>query len=348
MTDPIVDDALLRGFSFGCRPDCGLCCYAEPLVAPSERAGLLQIAPNALFVSRGRNTLLAAHPDGGACTLLQGNRCSAHASRPAPCREYPLAAHVGARIQATVVLSCPGIDLAVLDSFRAGDRLPAPLGLDGEWESLTRRAAANGPRLLDTCQRRARSAERRLRSDGRWDDVEEVRARLSAEPPMPFPEEFPAEELPEAEAGLALLPIFFDHRPGPVAIARVGDGEELLELRPSGGVVRSLGVVPSLRQRPQLSDDATRTLHGYLRYWLQRDALHSRVLRSMMSRPEGTLAEWFGAELRDAAAVVLSRAHSVAAARRGAVERMTVDDLRQGIRAADQDLLDQPTLGSPL
>ena len=107
-----VDVSGLSGFSYACRPGCGLCCYAEPLVTPAEKPPLLRIVPSAEFVSRGRFEFLGSHSEGGACRLLEGNRCRAHAARPSPCREFPLTAHVGVRLQATVVLTCPGVDLA--------------------------------------------------------------------------------------------------------------------------------------------------------------------------------------------------------------------------------------------
>jgi Fe-S-cluster containining protein len=44
----------------------------------------------------GRRLMVLAH-DGGACRLLEGDRCRAHAARPSACRLYPLEASFGRR-----------------------------------------------------------------------------------------------------------------------------------------------------------------------------------------------------------------------------------------------------------
>src|SRR5208282_3125915 len=62
-----VDVSGLSGFSYACRPGCGLCCYAEPLVTPAEKPPLLRIVPSVEFVSRGRFEFLGSHAEGGAC-----------------------------------------------------------------------------------------------------------------------------------------------------------------------------------------------------------------------------------------------------------------------------------------
>ncbi|HTT15724.1 MAG TPA: YkgJ family cysteine cluster protein, partial [Thermoplasmata archaeon] len=114
-----LDVALVQGFSFACRPDCGLCCFASPRISPGEQHALRVVAPQATFVGRGRDRYLSARPDGGACQFLANLRCGVHAQRPAPCREFPITVHLGERLQASVVLSCPGLDLRRLTDSRS-------------------------------------------------------------------------------------------------------------------------------------------------------------------------------------------------------------------------------------
>lgn len=343
---PEIDTSLLAGFAFVCRPDCGLCCYAEPLVAPEEKPGLLRIVPEAEFVSRGRFEHLRAHPDGGACVLLAGHRCRAHAARPAPCREYPLAGYVGARLQANVVLTCPGVELSVLDGYEGPTRGAPPHGFDSELAALRSRIDGRLSRRLEESRRRRGRIARTLAEQGRWVDEEEVRRQLRGALPVPSDDFFPVENPPSPEDGLELLPLVFDARPGPVAFARRPGGWELLELRPTGGVERSLGAAPPPDHLPELSTGARRTLAGYLRYWLERDQLFGTVLLEMLERAQGSVTSEVVAELQRIAATAISRAYVLAAVRQRKVGPLSADDLSEGIRATDQDLLDRPAWGS--
>jgi Fe-S-cluster containining protein len=343
-----VDVATLSGFSYACRPDCGLCCYAEPIVAPAEKDGLLRIVPDAEFVTRGRYEFLRSHPDGGACRLLEANRCRGHPARPSPCREFPLTAHVGARVQVTVVLSCPGVDLSPLHDYAGPERAAPPRGFDAELAALRARVDGRVRRLLDTTARRERRIERVLTAEGRWLGDEEVRRRLRDRVPPPSADDFPVEGPPSRQEGLALLPIFSDRRVGPVALASHAGGWELLELYPTGGVRSSLGVVPPPDRPPALSEDAARTLAGYLRYWLERDVLFGAVHLAMVEDHEGSVLDRIAAELRRIGATAVSRAYVLAALRHGSVDRLSEDDVRQGLRATDQDLLDRGTWGTRL
>jgi Fe-S-cluster containining protein len=343
-----VDVSLLSGFSYACRPGCGLCCYAEPLVAPAEKAALVRIIPETEFVTRGRYEFLRSHPDGGACRLLDGSRCLAHPARPSLCREFPLTAHVGVRVQATVVLSCPGVDLSPLHGYDGPERETAPRGFDTELAALQARADGSVRRLMDAGGRRRRRIERALTAGGRWHEEEEVRRRLREKIPTPVADDFPVEDPPSRQDGLALLPLFFDGRAGPAALAREAGGWELVELDPAGGVRRSFGVAPPPGRPPALSDDAARTLEGYLRYWLERDLLFGGVHLAMLEEGEGSVTDHVAAELRWIAAVTLSRAHVLAVLRHGNRDRLSDDDVRDGLRATDQDLLDRATWGTRL
>jgi Fe-S-cluster containining protein len=344
----LLDLTLLSGFSFSCRPDCGLCCYASPRVTIDERRTLLQIAPATEFVSRDRDHFLASRPEGGGCQFLRGHRCGVHTARPAPCREFPVNVHVGERLQATLVLSCPGLELGVLRSFSAARDGPAVRGLDDEIAAVRQRVSRSADERLAQTQRRHRRLVRQLEGEGRWTPEPEVRAELGARLPVPAERDFELEEPPSIADGLERLPLFFDERPGPIAIAQSLGGWELLEIRAEGGVARSLGVYPPPERPPRLTPEGRELLEGYLRYWLERDALFGTVLLEMAEAEDGDVLEWTDAELRRIGATTLARA-SVRARVHGADGReLGVRDVERGIRATDQDLLDRPTWGDRL
>jgi Putative zinc- or iron-chelating domain len=345
---PDLDVALLEGFSFTCRPDCGLCCYAEPRVSAEERTQLIRIVPEVEIVRRGGGQFLAAHAGGGACRLLVDNRCRAHDARPAPCREYPLTVHVGARLQATVVLSCPGVDVAVLGRASATASRESGSGFAVELGALRGRIDHATMDRLDASRRRRSRIRRALAQEGRWEEEGDVRQQVGRELPLPTANDFPVADPPPVDEGLEALPLFFDGRRAPVAIAQGLGGWELLELRPEGGVRGSLGVLPAPERPPPLEAGAETMLRGYLRYWLARDALFGTVHLRMAHSTEGTVSEWIEEELRAIGAVVLARAEVRAKLRRGVVDRLSAADLVDGIRATDQDLLDRDTWGDRL
>jgi Fe-S-cluster containining protein len=344
---PELDTTLLNGFGFACRDDCGLCCFAEPRVRTTERAALLRIAPEAEFVQGERGTFLASRPNGGACVVLQDRRCTAHRVRPSPCREFPVTTHLGARLQATLVLSCPGLDLAPLSGWRPGRRAGAR-GLEDEVAVVRSRVDRSTPRRMAEATRRRARVARTLRSAGRWVEEDGVREELRRDLPTPGSNDFPVEDPPSAEDGLDALPLFFDGRNGPVALAADLGGWHLLELSSAGGVERTVGVVPPPRARPETAPDATALLEGYLRYWLERDLLFGTTHLEMLESDTGTVTEWIAAELRAIGATTLARADVRARARYGERRRLTADDVRDGIRATDQDLLDRSSWGDRL
>ncbi|MGI0156382.1 MAG: YkgJ family cysteine cluster protein, partial [Thermoplasmata archaeon] len=223
---PELDVRLLSGFAFSCRPDCGLCCYAEPRVAGSEKARLLQIVPEAEFVARGVDEFLAAHPDGGACRQLVDSRCRAHIARPHPCREYPVSVHVGERLQASLVLSCPGVDLTVLGASSPPSPSSPVLGLADELAAVRERVDRSTARRIEASARRRRKIERRLEEAGRWEDETVVRDRFRRTVPMPSAHDFPVPDPPSASDGVELLPLFFDHRSAPIALSSGRGGWE--------------------------------------------------------------------------------------------------------------------------
>ena len=343
-----LDLALLNGFRYACQPSCGLCCFAQPRVEPEERQGLLRIAPATEFVEGGGATYLRANAEGGACQLLRGLRCSAHTSRPHPCREFPVHVQLGLRLQASLVLSCPGVELSSLAETGAYSHRSPPQGFESELEAVRHRIDPGSTRRMQEAERRRGRLVRLLEREGRWVDEDSVRTELRTRLPLPGAEDFPAEDPPTASEGLELLPLYFDGRAGPVALAEELGGWEALELRASGGVERHLGRVPPPTAPPKLDAEAERLLSGYLRYFLERDLLIATVIPRMAEADVGTVTEWVEEELRRIGATVVSRA-VVRAKIGGAVgERLSRPEVERGIRASDQDLLDVPTWGDRL
>ncbi len=341
---PEIDTELLRGFRFTCRPDCGLCCYAEPRVEAGEQSALLQLFPGTEFRTRDRDSFLASRPDGGACQFLQERRCRAHELRPHPCREYPLTAHVGRRLQATIVLTCPGVGLEPLIRNGSGSTESPAEGLENEIEALRSRRDSGTLRRLTETARRGRRVERLLRETGRWEDDDSVRGRLGRQLPTPGEADFPVDDPPSRDLGTARLPLFFDGRAGPVALAAALGGWELFELRAEGGAT-PLGIVPPPSRRPSLAAGAERLLEGYLRYWLRRDAFLASVQLAMLEETEGSVSEWAAESLREIGAVALARGSVRAKLEGRDGDRLTEVDVAAGIRATDQDALDLPTWG---
>lgn len=344
---PGLDFQLVRGFRFACRPDCGLCCYATPRVEPEERARLVRIVPEADFLERGSDQFIAARPDGGACQFLRENRCRIHEARPHPCREFPLTVHVGRRLQASLVLSCPGIDLAgLLGTSPSVDRSETS-GLEPEWDALRERLGPATARRLSTVARRGRKVEKALAAEGRWQEDHEVRRVLGTRLPLPRSSDFPVEDPPSASDGLDRLPLFFDRRPGPLGIARGLGGWEVLEFSAAGGA-EPRGVLVPPERPPALDEGARRLLEAYIRYSLARDAFLASVHVDMLEGDGGTVAEWGAEALRTLGATVLARAVVRSKLRGVAPVALSANDLENGIRATDQDWLDRPTWGERL
>ncbi len=344
---PTVNIELLRGFGFTCRDDCGLCCYAEPRLRAREKPALLRIAPATQIVAHDAAEFLSARPDGGACQFLRDRRCRVHTARPAPCREFPVTVHLGTRLQASLVLSCPGLELGPLRGWRDGPTGPVH-GLATEVAAVRERVEPSTARRIDEATRRRARLARQLADEGRWREEEEVRARVGAEVPFPADADFPVEAPPSADDGLESLPLFYDARPGPVALADGLGGWHLLELRESGGVERTIAVVPPPESPPELTREGKGVLEGYLRYWLARDALFGFVHIAMLESDEGDVEEWVRSELAAIGALVLARADVRLRARAGEPRPLGAFEVQEGIRACDQDLLDRAGWGDRL
>lgn len=346
-SSPSVDVALLSGFGFSCLPGCGLCCFASPRLDGNDEALLRASAPQALVVIGDGERRIAARPGGGACQFLTNLKCGVHSARPAPCREFPISVHIGARLQATVVLSCPGLRLDPLHSRDAQGPARPALGLDAELSSVRQRLTPGVERRRKDAERRRRKIARELEDQSRWVDEEDVRTRLRGRSLIPSPETYEVTEPPSAEDGLEQLPLYYDARPGPVALAQGLGGWEVLELAAAGGA-RPLGLVVPPERLPSLDGDAEALLAGYLRYWLARDSFLAAVQLEMLSTFTGTVTERALVDLRAIGSCVIARG-SVRAKLAGEDGlRLARSHIEYGIRATDQDWLDRPTWGSRL
>ncbi|HLN50529.1 MAG TPA: YkgJ family cysteine cluster protein [Thermoplasmata archaeon] len=342
-----LDVTLLAGFEFACRPGCGLCCFTSPRVDGAEERQLGKLSPAAHFVSHGGERRIEARPDGGACQFLTQLKCAVHDARPAPCREFPISVHIGTRLQATVVLSCPGLRLDPFPQRDPGGTPTSFSGLDPEISSvLARLTPAVGRRLADSERRRRRIA-RELGEQGRWLEDEEVRRRLRSQPLIPRSGEYSPQEPPSAEDGLELLPMFYDGRKGPAALAQALGGWEALELSAEGGS-EFIGLMVPPEQPPALDRGAHALLDAYLHYWLDRDAFLGAVHLEALSTPGGDVGEAALRDLHSIASDVLARASVRAKLRGDDGRQLGRADIELGIRATDQDWLDRPTWGSRL
>ncbi|HUR69968.1 MAG TPA: YkgJ family cysteine cluster protein [Candidatus Thermoplasmatota archaeon] len=94
-----------KGLTFACKPGCGFCCTASPLVLEHERSATF---PMLVRADDGTHHIPLA---GVACSALQADRrCGVYETRPSVCHLYPYSVHAGRRIQVTVSLACPGIE----------------------------------------------------------------------------------------------------------------------------------------------------------------------------------------------------------------------------------------------
>lgn len=342
-----IDTALLAGFGFVCRPDCGLCCFTSPRLDSLDEQRLRAVAPDARVVRQNGERCVAARPDGGACQFLRSLRCQVHSARPAPCREFPLSVHIGTRLQATVVFSCPGLSLSPLPSYgEARDSRPSS-GLESGLDSARSRVTPAVERRRQEAERRRRKIVRTLEDEGRWVDEDEVRAQLRGRRLLPGREKYLPSQLPDVGEGLEKFPMYFDGRAGPVVLAEAEAGWEALELSPLGGST-SLGLASPPDLLPTLEADAEKLLEGFLRYWLDRDCFLAAVHLDMLSVREGNVEEVALEELHAIASDAMARAAVRVQLNGRSGARLGASDIELGIRATDQDWLDRPTWGSRL
>ncbi len=220
-------------------------------------------------------------------------------------------------------------------------------GLDDEIASVRARIGPGVGRRLAAAQVRGRRVERRLRSEGRWVEEDEVVRDLRDHLPSPGDANFPVEDPPEASDQWESLPLFFDGRSGPLAFARDLGGWEVLELSPHGGG-EALSVIPPPDRPPALSPGADSLLADYLRYVLDRDQFLASVELEAVEGESGDVAEWARSELAALGAVVLARGSVRAKLHGGDGVMLSERDVIAGIRATDMDWLDRPTWGDRL
>ena len=178
-------------------------------------------------------------------------------------------------------------------------------------------------------------------------DDDEVRRVVAHRTLVPGGRDYAPSELPGMEPGLEQLPIFFDGRRGPVALANVGEAWEGVELAPEGGS-ESVGVAVPPERRPLVDADGEEFLAGYLRYFLARDCFLAAVQWEMVRGLLGTVDEIALSELHAIGSDVLARASVRAQMRGDSGARLATADIELGIRATDQDWLDRPTWGGRL
>ncbi len=361
-----VETSLLEGFTFHCRPDCGLCCFTTPAVAPGERARLVQIEPSFPLLEPAEEApeevlpVIAARPNGGACHFLEGNRCRVHAARPFPCRTFPLHVTLGQRVQATVVLSCPGVEWGDLSrGGRARGRStgtgPAPLapatGLEGELRAV--REELLRPETVDRLARtsaRWAGVLRRVRRTTGEEDLGALMERISRNPPRPGSADLPIEPPPSEEARLEELPLTFLPSRGVVALRGAMHGWEVLAMRADGEEPHVLAVYPDPAEVPRTTPEGTRLLQGYLSYVARRDVFLSLALARWADDPveAPTVGEIAEAMLRDLALQALGRAQVLARLRGRPADPLGPEEVEEGVRAIDMDFLDQAALGESL
>lgn len=346
MAEPIeLDLALLNGFSFDCRPDCGLCCFAGPAVTAAEAPGLIQLADaSAILEGPGGLGHLREQGNGGGCLFLEEHRCRAHPVRPFPCRTFPISVHLGVRAQATLVLSCPGLAAPGLDRWaRAGRGARDPVGLSGELSAVRSELGAGWvARSLET--------HRRKWADGDPSGLgvtalEEVRDRLRHDRPGPEEFPFPPPGPPHLADGISTLPIYFEENVGVVGIASGETGLDLWKLSERGQPPRPLGAFDPGGVPPRLTGEARRLLDRYLDYLLARDATFWIAAAGKGRRTPTGLRDRVRADLALFGSRVLVRALVRRRFRGGADDPLDPGDLLLGIEATDAEFLDRPGLG---
>jgi len=112
-TESETDASELKGMRFRCLEGCGLCCLCQPEVLPWEikslkapENGHLSIVRSSIDPSR---KAIAMKGRGGACTMLEGRKCTIYERRPHFCRQFPVHLHLMSRAQFTADMSCRGI-----------------------------------------------------------------------------------------------------------------------------------------------------------------------------------------------------------------------------------------------
>ncbi len=355
MEPPTFDLTLLKGARFQCRPGCALCCFTTPAVTSEERGALLRILPDLPLADPsegggGGFARIASRDEGGACHLLERSRCRAHSGRPFPCRSFPLHTSLERRVQVSLVLSCPGVELAQLTAWSAqAGPVDPPVGLMEEIGAVERELQRAD--LSERASQVSRTWERALRTFRRrepQEDLDRLVEEMVEHPPLPTEEDFPAVPPPPAAEGLELLPLSFDEEWKIVAWSEADEGWELLKLREEGGPGEPIGTYPPPDRLPRMDHAGTALLRGYLSYVARRDRFLSQLLAEWLPQREYPLREIASGTLRQLGAEVLARGMVLSMLRGQGTEQLAEQAVELGIRATDMDHLDQSTLGEQL
>ncbi|HEV2519005.1 MAG TPA: YkgJ family cysteine cluster protein [Thermoplasmata archaeon] len=343
-----IDLSLLVGASFRCRPQCGLCCYTTPAVSGPEAAQLIHLDPaTPLLEGDGGWGFVASQGDGGACHFLARTRCGAYGVRPFTCREFPISVHLGLRAQATVVLSCPGVEFP---GWSAGPGDPegseTPQGLEEELAAVDRefRQAPAAMRLKENARRWAAFRRRQDRADA-WQEPDEIRRSLGPRMRSLVRDAFPPPAPPSRSEGIESLPIVFEPGVGRLGIAEHRGGWELLSLEEGGSPPGSLGIWPPADEPPQMTPEGERALDRYLDYLLRREFTYWAAAAQIPRADARSLLDEVRSDIGRFGAMVLARAELIDRFRHG--ESSTLDGplVWAGVRATDGEFLDRPTLG---
>jgi hypothetical protein len=261
--------------------------------------------------------------------------------------------HLGFRAQASLVLSCPGIELSVLRrDARDGRRAPEePFGLQSELTALEALIGSPGTKeTILAAQDEHTAVLRRAHRRPGWVEGDGWRERLILSPPAPFDPGTVDLGDPIESDGLDTLPLFKDENHGIVGVAAAEDGWELLQLDPEGGVRDRLGTYPGPDPGTRTTADGSDLLRGYLSYLAARDATVDTVLLEWLGGRSSSesFPDAVRIELQRAGLIVLTRAvlRAQLDGRPGA--QLDAADIARGIRATDAELLDRPSVGIPL
>jgi hypothetical protein len=250
---------------------------------------------------------------------------------------FPVTVHVADRPQATLVLSCPGLDPAGLLRWSDGPpTIAPPLGLDGELAAARSEWSRSGTvRELD---------RHRVRFRGRDGDLELLDMRESLHRHLPWPEatDFPPEDPPRPEGELGELPVTHSASDGTVGFASHPGGWLLLRLSERGDEPLPLGVYPPPEAVPELTTTGTRMLGAYLHYLIERDDAVDAALAE--PGPAGPIEDAVAADLIRTGATVLARS-TVLQRREGRTGPLDASDVWGGVQATDAEWLDRPTTG---
>lgn len=355
--NPAANVADARGLTFECRPGCGFCCTASPLVGAWEAP---RLGP---LVVRNAEGDLRIPMRGRACGALKEDRgCGVYEHRPAVCHLYPYQVHAGRRLQVTVSLACPGI--AESHDLTGGTH---PFGQAAQAEDGARRALDLALAQPGATQNAARAREtfaefdRRMMEWGERATPDQLRAMAS-----PHVDSFARPELlPSLFEGLAAG----DLACSPKALGALFEGEaqaslaDLLEEGARDAFAENADVlwVEPWREyawrAPTLEDvdldalptvwsqEASGILASYLRRLLHRD--HAEGAAAWLVDASGyhaTPAAAYARVLGEAALQVALRAGMLA---EGA-EDVDAETARRGVMAYETSFHSLPTLGSIL